>query len=52
MAAAAKAEEGEPEESSDTTASKHIAKWCTCGQHTEDNDEPTSTKGDSGIEKL
>ena len=50
MAAVAKAEEQELKESSDTMASKPVAKWCTCGQHTEDDDDSTSTKDDLGIE--
>ena len=52
MAAVAKAEEQEElKEISGTKASKPLAKWCTCGQHTEDDDDSTSTKDDSGIEK-
>ncbi|KAF8456615.1 hypothetical protein BGX38DRAFT_1127248, partial [Terfezia claveryi] len=51
MAAVAKAEEQELKESSDTITSKPLAKWCTCGEHTEDGDDSSSTKDDSDEEE-
>ncbi|RPB26906.1 hypothetical protein L211DRAFT_661209 [Terfezia boudieri ATCC MYA-4762] len=51
MAAVAKTEEQKLRESSDTITSKPLAKWCTCGEHTEDGDDSSSTKDDSDEEE-
>lgn len=51
MAAVAKTEEQELKESSGTEVPKPLAEWCTCGRHTEDDDESTSTIDDAGIDK-